>query len=71
MALPIVSCEEHECVVVHSGIFECLHDLPYPPVQFSKGITKWSTKGGVGEVFSGKLRLVGVLKGKVEEEGSP
>ena len=71
MVLPIVSCEEHKCVVVHSSILESLHDLPHPPVQFSKSITKWTTKGSVGEVLSSKLRLVGVLEGKVEEERVP
>ena len=70
-ALPIVSCEEYKCVIIHSSILECLHDLPHPPVQLSEGVTKWSTEGCVGEVFPSKLRLVGMLKGKVEEEGSP
>ena len=65
---PIVRSEEHKGVVIHSSIFEGLHHLPHPPIQLSKSVTKWPTQGSASEVLPSKLRLVGVLEGKVEEE---
>lgn len=38
--LPIISSEEHQCVVVNAAILQGLNDLPHCPVQLVQRVSK-------------------------------
>ena len=67
---PVIGSEEDKSVIVNISIFQCLKDLPHPPVKLIQGIPKCQSDAGVGELLAGKLRVVGVLEGHVQEEWS-
>ena len=66
--LPIIGGKEDKSVVSDASFNQSVQHLPHAPVQLTEGVTKGSTDARVGEELAGKLWLVGVLEGQVEEE---
>ena len=66
--IPIVRSEEDESIIFDPSLLHSREDLSYPPVQLIEWISKFPSDARVGELLAGKLWVVGMLEGHVQEE---
>lgn len=66
--LPIISREEDKSIIIDIGVFQCLKNLTNSPIQLIQSISKGQSDAGISELLAGKLRVVSMLEGHVEEE---